>query len=211
MEKLVKQDLKKLIKEIDIEKERKILNHQPNYDNFDEIEKIIQNKVKTTETNVVIKNHYYNGDFDRRSIFKSNYRFSVKQASDKKGYALAILNIELEYCNDTNLTVQNLLAGFTAKIPFVLYEKQLQKFNKIIENQTREDAWEKLHVQARRVCHSIIYHLLTFQDSLLYLKRRRQISVCRLQGKTCQVYLNPPSSLSLSFRRLGRLGLRASN
>lgn len=133
MEKLVKQDLKKLIKEIDIEKERKILNYEPNYDNFDEIEKIIQNKVKTTETNVVIKNHYYNGDFDRRSIFKSNYRFSVKQASDKKGYALAILNIELEYCNDTNLTVQNLLAGFTAKIPFVLYEKQLQKFNKIIE------------------------------------------------------------------------------
>ena len=78
MEKLVKQDLKKLIKEIDIEKERKILNYEPNYDNFDEIEKIIQNKAKTTETNVVIKKHYYNGDFDRRSIFKSNYRNSRK-------------------------------------------------------------------------------------------------------------------------------------
>lgn len=133
MEKPVKQDLKKLRKEIDSKKERKILNYEPNYDNFDEIKMIIQNKVKTIETNVVIKNHYYNGDFDRGSIFKSDYSFSVKQASDKKGYALATLNIEIEYCNDPNLTVQNNIAGFTTKIPFVLDEKQTQKFNKIIE------------------------------------------------------------------------------
>lgn len=101
--------------------------------NLEGIRKIIENQVTTIETNVVIKNQFYNGLFDKGSVFASDYSFSVKQASDKKGYAIAILNITIEYCNDTDLTIQNLLAGFSAKVPFVLDEKQTQKFNKIIE------------------------------------------------------------------------------
>ena len=52
--------------------------------NLEEIRKIIENQVTTIETNVVIKNQFYNGHFAKGSVFTSDYSFSVKQASDKK-------------------------------------------------------------------------------------------------------------------------------
>ena len=100
-------------------------------DNYNEIEKIITNKVEIKETNIKVFRPHYNGNFDVGSIFKDEYNLIVKQNANEEGPSSAILNITVEYCNNTNFTVQNLFSTLNYKIPLTLNIVQTKKLNKI--------------------------------------------------------------------------------
>lgn len=99
--------------------------------NYDEIKKIIKNEVEIQKTNIKVYRPYYNGDFDIGSIFKDEYNLIVKQNANEEGPSLAVLSITLEYCNNTDLTLQYLLSSLNYKIPFTLNTTQTKELNKI--------------------------------------------------------------------------------
>ena len=85
------------------------------------------------ETNFKVFRPHYNGKFGIGSIFKDEYNLIVKQNTNEEGPSLAILSITLEYCNNTNLTSQNLFSSLNYKIHFPLNTTQTKEFNKIIK------------------------------------------------------------------------------
>ena len=112
---------------------KKILNERTfnMENNYDEIKKIIKNEVEIQKTNIKVYRPYYNGDFDIGSIFKDEYNLIVKQNANEEGPSLAVLSITLEYCNNTDLTLQYLLSSLNYKIPFTLNTTQTKELNKI--------------------------------------------------------------------------------
>lgn len=84
------------------------------------------------ETNIILKDRLYNGDFGKGSIFGINTYINLKQENNSDKSALGVIKLELNFCINEELGA-NINSVITNEIPMIISNDNKLKLNNIIK------------------------------------------------------------------------------